>query len=345
MSFHTYTYHAPFRLESGEILPGFRLGYHTFGELNETKSNVVWVFHALTGSSNVKEWWADLFDEQSPVNTNTHFIICVNMPGSCYGSTGPLSINPLTDKPWFHQFPFLTIRDMVRMYILLKKELGIHMIHLAIGGSMGGMQALEWAIEEPIAIKHLTVIASNAQHSPWGKAFNAAQRMAIESDATWTEQHELAGYRGLKTARAIAMLSYRNYHPFQETQQDTVARYGDFKAESYLCYQGEKLAQRFNAFSYYALSKSMDAHHVGRNRKSVIQALQRVKAKTMVIGIESDLLFPIEEQMLLANHIPHAVFRLIDSPYGHDGFLIETHQIKQQLQQLLFTQKQIYALT
>jgi len=325
-----FFYNHPFVLASGEVLPQFTLGYQTFGNLNAQATNVIWVFHALTANTDVANWWNGVFGANKVLNPDTHFIICVNMPGSCYGSIQPLDINPDTGKPYYHGFPLITPLDMVKMYDKLRIQLGIKSIELAIGGSMGGMQALEYAIEYPHLIKNLILIATNAKHSAWGIAFNAAQRMAIEADATWYTNTDESGIRGLKAARAIAMLSYRNYHPFKDGQTDTNdAKIDGFKAESYQQYQGEKLTIRFNAYSYYTLSKSMDAHNIGRNRNGTIAALNCITAKTLIIGIESDLLFPVEEQLFLYHHIPQASFKLIDSPYGHDGFLIEFFQLNQ----------------
>ena len=254
------------------------------GQLNHTGDNVVWVCHALTANSDFSDWWSGLIEQQ--FDPDQYFIICVNMLGGCYGSTGPLSINPQTQEPYYHDFPQLTNRDIVKAFDLLRGELGINKIHTAIGGSMGGQQALEWSLVEPDLISNLVLVATNAQHSPWGIAFNQSQRMAIELDPTWNERHAQAGMNGMKAARATALLSYRSYQTYQETQQeDNDEKVDNFKASSYQIYQGEKLFRRFNAFTYWYLSKAMDAHHVGRNRKGVSKALAQVKAQTTVIGI------------------------------------------------------------
>lgn len=331
-----FKYEQHFALESGVVLPGFHLAYTTHGQLNAAKDNVVWVFHALTANSDPAEWWPGLIGDQKLFDPARYFIVCVNMPGSCYGSIGPLDTNPSTGRPYFHHFPFFTTRDMIRSYQLLKKELGIEKIHIGIGGSMGGQQLLEWAIEEPGVFEQIIPIATNAQHSPWGIAFNASQRLAIETDPTWKEEKQDAGINGMKTARGIALLSYRNYDTYAGTQKETTdEKVNDFKSESYQRYQGEKLAKRFNAFSYYFLSKGMDAHNVGRSRDGVINALQQVSAKTLVISISSDILFPPSEQQLLAEHIPESRYKAIGSPYGHDGFLLEYEQIEKTIREFL----------
>lgn len=319
-----------FILESGTIIPGFHLGYTTYGELNEKCDNVVWIFHALTANSNPVEWWPLLVGENKILNPGKYFIICVNMPGSCYGSIGPLDINPYTRKPYFHEFPFFTTRDMIRCYQSLRRKLGIKKIRIGIGGSMGGQQLLEWAIEEPDLFENIYPMATNAVHSPWARAFNASQRHAIEADPTWQKEAPDAGLEGMKVARSIALLSYRHYETYENTQMETEEeRITDFKSESYQRYQGEKLAKRFNAFSYYFLSKSMDAHNVGRGRGNTANALRQIRANTTVIGIESDILFPVSEQAFIAENVPGAELHVIPSPYGHDGFLLEFHQLEQ----------------
>lgn len=340
-----FRYDQPFTLESGIVLPGFHLAYTTHGRLNAAKDNVIWVFHALTANSDPAEWWPGLIGDQKLFDPAQYFITCVNMPGSCYGSIGPLDTNPSTGRPYFHHFPFFTTRDMIRSYQLLKKELGIERIHTGIGGSMGGQQLVEWAIEEPALFEHIIPIATNAQHSPWGIAFNASQRLAIETDPTWKEENPEAGKNGMKTARGIALLSYRNYDTYAGTQKEmTDEKADDFRSESYQRYQGEKLAKRFNAFSYYFLSKGMDAHNVGRNRDGVINALRNIKAKTLVISVSSDILFPPAEQQLLAENITGSQYKAISSPYGHDGFLLEYEQIEKVIREFL-KQKQAIRLS
>jgi homoserine O-acetyltransferase len=320
----TFSYQNPFELESGFVLPGYHLGYHTLGKMNADKSNVVWVFHALTANSNPVDWWPGLVGKGHLIDPEKFFIVCVNMPGSCYGSLGPLSLNPVTGEHYYHSFPFFTPRDMIRAYQPLKNFLGIERIKIGIGGSMGGQQLLEWAIEEPGLFEHIVPIATNAFHSPWARAFNASQRHCIELDPTWKQKDPEAGINGMKVSRGVALLSYRNQETYNFYQADTeLNSIGPFRSESYQSYQGEKLAARFNAFSYYLLSQSMDSHQVGRSRGSVTAALKKIKAKTHIIGIRSDLLFTEKEQEFLAEHIPGASFNMIPSTYGHDGFLLE----------------------
>jgi homoserine O-acetyltransferase/O-succinyltransferase len=326
---HTFHYDQLFELESGKTLPGFQLRYTTLGRLNASRSNIVWVCHALTGSSDVTSWWSTLFTDDSPFNPNEHFIICANMLGGCYGSTGPLSINPENSKPFFHSFPTLSNRDVVRAFDLLRESLGFNKVHTLIGASLGGQQLLEWAVAKPEVFDHIIAIATNASHSPWGIAFNEAQRLAIEADATWKENDERAGLNGMKAARAIGMLSYRHYTGFAQSQSERSTEVTeDFRAATYQRHQGEKLAKRFNAFTYWLLSKMMDSHNLGRGKESVEEALRSIRAKALIISIDTDILFPAEEQEFLAKHIPDATLKTLSSAYGHDGFLVEFETFK-----------------
>lgn len=321
----TYTHNKTFKLESGKKLRKIELAYQTYGKLNAKKDNVIWACHALTANSDVLDWWKGLFGNNDLFNPEEHFIICANVLGSHYGSTNPLSENPVTGLPYYLSFPEFTIRDLVSAHRLLAEHLGIKNIKVLIGGSLGGQQALEWAVTDGSAIENLILVATNAVHSPWGIAFNESQRLAISTDRSFYAQKPDGGLKGLKTARSIALLSYRSYDAYTDTQLESVNdKTGSFRASSYQNYQGEKLCKRFNAYSYWYLSKAMDSHNVGRGRKSVAEALSTVKPNTLVIGVENDVLFPITEQEFLAKHIPDASFHAIKSAYGHDGFLIET---------------------
>ncbi len=324
----TFRYSEDFNLELGGRLRGFDLCYATLGSLNAERDNVVWVCHALTANSEFNDWWSGLVE--GIFDPSRYFIICANMLGGCYGSTGPLSTNPEDGKPYFHGFPSLTNRDMVGSFDLLRKHLGIKGIHTVMGGSMGGQQALEWSVQSPELVANLILIATNAVHSPWGIAFNESQRMAIETDPTWQESIPEAGLNGMNAARAVALLSYRSYQCYHNTQkEDNDQVTDDFRASSYQQYQGRKLHQRFNAYTYWYLSKTMDSHNIGRGRNGIAAALAKVKAQTTIIGIRSDVLFPLSEQRFLAMHIRDSMYHEIDSDYGHDGFLLELGQLSE----------------
>jgi homoserine O-acetyltransferase/O-succinyltransferase len=326
---HTFHYNKPFALEGGKTLPSFQLKYTTAGRINAERNNVVWICHALTGSSDFTDWWGGLFTADGPFDPSKHFVICANILGGCYGSTGPLSYHPHTGKPYYHDFPAVTIRDVVNAFDLLRQNLNISSIHTLIGGSLGGQQVLEWAILQPEVFQFIIPIACNASHSPWGIAFNEAQRLAIQADPTWKENEPRAGIEGLKAARAIGMISYRQYETYRETQSEKNNEVtDDFRASTYQRYQGDKLANRFNTYTYWILTKLMDSHNVGRKRDSIVAALESIKAKTLVIGIDSDVLFPLTEQKFLAENIPGAKLEVIKSLFGHDGFLVEFEHIK-----------------
>lgn len=263
MSQEILDYPQPFLLESGKTLPQLQITYHTYGRLNPEKNNVIWVCHALTANADVFDWWKGLFGNDFLFNPAEHFIVCANILGSCYGTTGPLSENPATGEAYYRLFPDITIRDMVAAHEILRQHLGISKINLLLGGSLGGQQVLEWAITQPDLIQHLMVIATNAFHSPWGIGFNEAQRLAIRADQTFYENTPNGGRQGLKAARAIALLSYRTYDTYFKTQRETDLNKTDhFNASSYQNYQGEKLVNRFDAYSYVSLSKTMDSHNV-----------------------------------------------------------------------------------
>ncbi|MGI4870406.1 MAG: homoserine O-acetyltransferase family protein [Janthinobacterium lividum] len=325
----------PFPLENGAALTGAQVAYRTWGHLNAARDNAVWVCHALTANADVLDWWAGLFGPGCLYDPADWFIVCANVLGSCYGSTSPLDVNPATGEARFQDFPLLTIRDLAAAHEALRQALGLHKIHTLIGGSLGGQQALEWAVAQPEAFDNLVVIATNARHSAWGIAFNEAQRLAIEADPTYLAHTLGGGSAGLRAARAVALLSYRGYAAYQATQTDPAddPRLGDYRAASYQRYQGDKLVARFDAYSYVAMTRTMDTHHLGRGQGSVVAALAQIRARTLVLGITSDVLFPLVEQRELAAGIAGAMYGELDSGYGHDGFLLETAQITQQLAQ------------
>lgn len=336
MSAHYYIHKDGLTLESGQRLNEITIAYHTYGKINEKGDNVVWVCHALTANSDVFDWWSGLFGENDLFNPNDHFIVCANILGSCYGSTGPLSENNDEKQPYYHQFPQLTVRDLASAHEILRDQLGISQIKVLIGSSLGGMQALEWAFLLDGRLDNLMILASNAVHSPWGIAYNESQRMAIKADPTWQEETPEAGLNGMRVARSIALLSYRNYTTYLHSQQeDDVNKTDDFRASSYQRYQGEKLARRFNAYSYWHLSKIMDSHNVGRDRGGVEAALKSIKTSTLVIGVDSDQIFPVEEQKRIARGLQNGQYCEIHSLYGHDGFLLEQTQLTQVIELFL----------
>jgi homoserine O-acetyltransferase/O-succinyltransferase len=318
-----FEYSNSFQLECGAILPKLDLGYTVAGKLNREKDNVIWVCHALTANSDPSDWWPGMVGKERLFNPEQHFIICCNMLGSCYGSSGPLSLNP-EGAPYGKHFPVPTIRDNVKAQKLLLDHLGIKKIKIVLGGSMGGQQALEWSLMFGDYVEHAALIACSAAQSPWARALNATQRMALEADQTWNTNDKLAGVEGMKAARAIALLSYRSFEIYGTTQRDEDRLLlENYRADSYQRYQGEKLAKRFIPASYYIITKTMDSHDIGRGRGEITEVLKKIKSKIIVVGISSDVLFPIEEQKFLARNIDGALYKEIHSSYGHDGFLVE----------------------
>ena len=336
MAQHILKYDVPFELECGEVLKGVEVVYDTFGQMNDEKDNVVWICHAFSANSDPTDWWHGMVGEGKYFDPAKYFIVCVNMLGSCYGSTGPLSINPKTGEKYYGDFPVVTIRDMVKTLQDVQTKLKIEQIYFATGFSMGGQQLLEWMIVEPTLFDHALLGATNDRHSPWGIAYNESQRLAIQADPTFGERGDDAGLTGMGAARSVGLLSYRNYRAYTRTQMDEDnGKIDHFKAASYQKYQGEKLKKRFNAYSYWYLSKAMDNHNVARGRESAEDVLSGVTTNTCLVGIESDYLFPLEEQKHLAKLLPNAKLEIIDSDFGHDGFLIEFEKISKILDRFL----------
>jgi homoserine O-acetyltransferase len=341
---HFFHSNQPFHTEGGATLASLTVAYHTWGTLNAARDNAVWICHALTSNSNAAEWWPGMIGKGCLFDPAKDFIVCANILGSCYGTTGPLSVNPETGAPYYSHFPLLTIRDMVQSHLLLREHLGIKIFSVLVGGSMGGFEALEWALMEPEVVEKLFLLATSAAESAWGIAIHTTQRLAIEADASWKDPQANAGAKGLKAARAIGLLSYRNYQILVEKQTDPdLEKINHFKATSYIHHQGDKLVRRFNTYSYWLLTKAMDTHNVARGRSATIaETLATLSQPTLLIAITSDILCPPQEQQFIARHSLHATLVEIDSGYGHDGFLIESETITLQYRKWL---KQLYTET
>lgn len=320
-----------FELESGEILPGITIAYHTYGRLNEKRDNAVWVMHALTANSDVADWWPHTVETGKFLDPAKHFVICANVLGSCYGSTGPTTPLRPGEEPLYGDFPMLTVRDMVKAHQMLKAHLGIEQLEAIIGSSLGGFQALEWLVEEPDVARRAVLCATDYQCRPWLAAINKAMYMAIEADSTYGLPRKDAGRKGLEAARAIALLSYRSYSAYDSTQADVAGREDPFtrRVHSYQAYQGKKLADRFDVYSYERMCRSSDTHDVSRGRGTFAEALGRVKADCLVIAISSDILFPPSYHKELAEMLPNAKLKIIESEFAHDGFLIEHEKLNE----------------
>lgn len=322
-----FTLPQPFELEQGGSLSQCQVAYHTFGSLNEAGDNVVWVFHALTANSDPTDWWAGVVGIGSTIDPARHFIVCANVLGSFYGSTCPRSICPETGQPYGLAFPRFTVRDVVALHHHLRKELGIQRVRVAIGGSFGGHQALEFAYTAPEVVDSLVLLVTSARETAWSIAIHESQRMAMESDPTFYDNTKTAGSIGIQTARAVGLLTYRTIQAYIDTQTDPEPVLEGYRAASYVRYQGKKLLERFHAHCYWYLAHCLDSHHMGRGRGSLKAALAQLNMPTTVIGINSDQLVPPSEQRFLAEHLPQGQYYEIESAYGHDGFLIEIDAI------------------
>ncbi len=319
-----------FTLESGAILPSIDIAYHTYGRLNDTASNVIWVMHALTANSEVADWWPHTVEEGKFLDPSKYFIICANVIGSCYGSTGPLSLNPDTGRPWYNDFPNITVRDMVRAHMLLAKHLGINEVFCVIGSSLGGYQAIELLCTFPGFAKKAVLIATGSYTRPWQAAFNETMRMILEADQTFNLPQPDAGTKGLAAARALGLLSYRGRTAYDLTQSDN-DQLNDIpfnrKVHSYQRYQGDKLTRRFNAHSYHRICSAVDSHDVGRGRGPRDRILSKIACPCMIIAISSDLIYPPCDHEDMVQFIPNNTYHVIDSPFAHDGFLVEHEKL------------------
>ena len=337
MKIKRYRHKEGLDLERGGKLEELEIAYSTFGNLNESKDNVIWVCHALTANSDVADWWPNTVVPGGFLDPEKWFVVCANIIGSHYGSTGPLSLNPVTDTPYYGEFPKITIRDMVDAHILLADHLGIGKIHALVGSSLGGFQAMEWSIKEPERINRLVLIATDSTVTPWAAGLNETQRMAVRADRTYGDSSEKAGMDGMAAARAIALLSYRGpsgYNLSQKNREDTPEY--SHRVSSYQTYQGEKLCRRFNAYSYMTILDAFDSHDISRGRGKREDVLRGIKAKTLCIAIPTDILFPPEKVKALATGIPGAQYVEITSEFGHDGFLVEHGQLNRILKEFIF---------
>ncbi len=313
-------------LENGERLPSLEVAYHTWGRLSPLGDNAVVVCHALTGSSDAADWWKPLFGAGRALDPERDFIVCPNVLGSCYGTTGPTSISQASGRRFGPSFPRITIRDMVRAQAALIAHLGVTRIRMVIGGSMGGMQALEWAAMYPELVETVVPIAASGRHSAWCIGLSEAQRQAIYADPLWNNgnyapEHPPVG--GLAVARMMAMCTYRSRKNFESRFGRNRAGHELFEIESYLQHQGGKLVARFDANAYVALTWAMDSHDLARGRGDYQLALKQLRQPALVVSITSDVLYPPEEQLELAQLMPQAELALLEAPHGHDSFLIE----------------------
>lgn len=320
------------RLECGAELSEVRIAYRTWGELAPSRDNAVLICHALTGSADADLWWPGLMGPGRALDPASDFILCSNVLGGCYGSTGPTSPVPGGGRWYGPDFPPVTVRDMVRAQHGLLDALGVERLALVLGGSLGGMQALEWAAMFPERVEAFAPISTSGRHSPWCIGFSAAQRQAVTADPDfeggWYEPGK-GPRRGLGLARQIAMLTYRSRQGFERRFGRSAASLGRFEIESYLDYQGEKLALRFDANTYLTLTRAMDSHDLGRERGAYEEVLAGITQPALVVTCASDLLYQSAEQEELARLLPRATLAHLASSEGHDAFLIEIDELSQ----------------
>ena len=318
------------RLESGCTLEGVTVAYRTWGDPLNAARNAILICHALTGSADVDAWWPGIISQHGAFDPDTDFIICSNILGSCYGTTGPVSLQPDTGARYRADFPRVTVRDMVEAQRALIDHLGVERLALVTGPSLGGMQALEWALMYPERVESIAPIGVGGRHSAWCIAMSEAQRHAIYADPDWQDGYytdERAPEKGLAAARMMAICSYRSWHSFDERFGRDERDNGEFEVQSYLRYQGEKINRRFDANTYVRLTQAMNAHDIARGRGDYLEVMQRIHQRTLVVSVSSDILYPPHEQQLLARHMPNACHELLHSTEGHDGFLIDCTEL------------------
>lgn len=317
-------------LESGGRLPHVQVAFRTWGRLAPEGDNAVVVCHAFTGSADVDRWWTRMFGPGQAFDPDRDFVVCANILGSCYGTTGPSSVDPARGRPWLGSFPAVTLRDMVRLQGELARALGIRSIRAVVGGSMGGMQVLEWALLFPDMVRSIVPIACPARHSAWAIGISEAQRQAIVADPRWKGgDYDLADppAAGLSAARMMAMCTYRSWDSFEQRYARRPQTPDQFAIESYLQYQGQQLVERFDTATYHSLTRAMDTHDVARGRGELEEVLQSIRQPALVVSIPSDVLYLPAEQLEMARHMPAARLEHLESPHGHDAFLIHVEEL------------------
>ena len=346
-----FSFESPLQLKSGEYLGPIDITYQTMGTLSKNKDNVILLCHALTGNSefsgtlenNKKGWWDGFIGPGKAIDTNRYFVICSNVLGGSEGSTGPKSKNPKTDSPYGKLFPVITIEDMVRCQHQLLCQLGIQKLRMVLGGSMGGMQAIEWAHQYPKMVESCVPIASTAQVSALAIAFDTVARHAIMNDPSYVNRSSETPCSGLSTARMLGHITYLSEilmrQKFGRDLQDK-ADYSysmdyDFKVESYLHYQGNKFIKKFDPDSYLRLTKAVSYFDIANGFSSLSDALKDAESRFLVISITSDWLYTSEQSKELVHHLMQlnkdVSYIEIDSDYGHDSFLVDTKRLEQSL--------------
>jgi homoserine O-acetyltransferase len=324
-----HTLPGPFALERGDSLDDVTVAYRTWGDPRNAGRTIL-VCHALTGSADVDAWWPGVIGEDGAFDPDTDYVICSNILGSCYGTTGPASLMPDGSRRYRSRFPRVTVRDMVRAQARLLDHLGVDEIDVVIGPSLGAMQVLEWALEYPERVRSIVPIGVGGRHSPWCIAMTEAQRAAIYADPHWAGGEygdDLRPEQGLAAARMMAICSYRSWDSFESRFGRELRSTDEFQVQSYLRHQGRKINDRFDANAYVRLTQAMNDHDVSRGRGQYADVLRSITQPALVVSVSSDVLYPPAEQALLAEHMPNAGYEILETEHGHDGFLIQTQEL------------------
>lgn len=316
-----------FAVENGEVLHDVEIAYRTWGDPANAAERAILICHALTGSADVEAWWPNIIGAGRTFDPVNDYIICANILGSCYGTTGPVSFRPGTERRYRADFPRVSVRDMVEVQRLLLDELGVERIELVTGPSLGGMQALEWAAMYPERVGSVVPIGVGGRHSAWCIGISEAQRAAIAADPNWNDGYysdEAPPEQGLAAARMMAVCTYRSWESFDQRFGRDRKNGSQYQVQSYLRHQGTKINLRFDANTYVTLTHAMHTHDLARGRGEFDDVLRSIKQPALVVSVSSDALYPPDEQRHLAEYLPNARYEVLDCPHGHDGFLIET---------------------
>ena len=319
-----------FRLESGAALDAVEIAYRTWGSIENADGRAILICHALTGSADVEAWWPGIIGRGCAFDPRHDFIICANILGSCYGTTGPANVKPGSDERYRADFPQVTVRDMVRLQRVLLDELGVERLELVTGPSLGGMQALEWAASYPKRVDSIVPIGVGGRHSAWCIGISEAQRAAIAADPRFKGGYysdEEPPQDGLAAARMMAVCTYRSWESFETRFGRDTRDEGIYQVQSYLRHQGRKINDRFDANTYITLTRAMHTHDLARGRGEYPDVLASIGQSALVVSVSTDTLYPPEEQALLASHLPNARYETLECSHGHDGFLIETEAL------------------
>ena len=319
-----------FVLENGEVLQDVEIAYRTWGKLENATEHAILICHALTGSADVEAWWPNIIGAGKTFDPARDYIICANILGSCYGTTGPVNYKPGTDSRYQADFPNVSVRDMVELQRALLDELGVTHLELVTGPSLGGMQALEWALMYPERVGSVIPIGVGGRHSAWCIGISEAQRAAIAADPDWNDGYyddDSPPEKGLAAARMMAVCTYRSWQSFDERFGRDQRTDEQYQVQSYLRHQGEKINDRFDANTYVTLTHAMHTHDLARGRGDYPDVLRTIEQPALVVSVSSDALYPPEEQRTLAEYLPNSKYEILDCAHGHDGFLIETETL------------------